>query len=126
MSRTRVTYVIAYDIADPTRLRRVHSYMRKWAVPVQYSVFVAELSQNQLDALLAGVARLIHHFQDDVRCYALPTETVASRLGRQYLPPELLGSALAGVRWEDEAGLLARARYGGRRRRRQRRTGRGA
>jgi CRISPR-associated protein Cas2 len=31
------TFLLAYDIADPERLVRVHRTCRHWGVPIQYS-----------------------------------------------------------------------------------------
>ena len=41
MSRRR--YVVAYDIREPKRLRQVHSAMKAFGYPLQYSVFVCDL-----------------------------------------------------------------------------------
>jgi len=46
-------YLISYDIADPRRLQRVHAFLRRHALPVQYSVFLARLSERRLVGLLA-------------------------------------------------------------------------
>ena len=36
----RRNWLVAYDIASPRRLARVHRYLKRHAIPVQYSVFV--------------------------------------------------------------------------------------
>lgn len=36
--------IVAYDIADPTRLRQVHRTVRDFGDPLQLSVFACELS----------------------------------------------------------------------------------
>jgi CRISPR-associated endonuclease Cas2 len=40
----RTCYLVAYDIADPKRLQRVHRTMRGYGDPLQYSVFRCILS----------------------------------------------------------------------------------
>ena len=46
MSRTR--YLIAYDICNPRRLRRVVKIMEAYGQRLQYSVFLCDLSQSEL------------------------------------------------------------------------------
>lgn len=65
------TYLICYDIADPKRLGRVHRICRNYAIPVQYSVFLGELSREQLEQLLSVLEETISSKEDDVRLYPL-------------------------------------------------------
>ena len=37
----RTCYIVAYDIADPKRLQRVHRTMRGYGDPLQYRSFAA-------------------------------------------------------------------------------------
>lgn len=46
MARRR--YLIAYDIADPQRLRAVMSLMEGYGTRLQYSVFLCDLSSREL------------------------------------------------------------------------------
>lgn len=75
-------YLVSYDIRDPKRLQRVHAYLKRHALPVQYSVFVARLTPQQRGRLLAGLARLIAPV-DDVRVYALGQRPSVDTLGAQ-------------------------------------------
>src|SRR5437870_5051974 len=43
----RTCYIVAYDIADPKRLQRVHRTMRGYGDPLQYSVFRCILSPSE-------------------------------------------------------------------------------
>lgn len=57
----RTRYVLAYDIRDPRRLRRVHQVAKDYGYPLQYSVFICDLSAIELLGLkraLAGEANL--------------------------------------------------------------------
>jgi len=75
-------YLVAYDIREPRRLQRVHSYLKRRALPVQYSVFIARLTPIQLQRLLAGLARLVDR-TDDVRIYSLGHRPRVDTLGAQ-------------------------------------------
>lgn len=79
-------WLIAYDIADPRRLGRVHRLLKKCAMPVQYSVFLAWLGNHQLENLVAQLRDCIKSSEDDVRLYHLPASTELTRLGKQWLP----------------------------------------
>ncbi len=79
-------WLIAYDIANPRRLSRVHRYLKRHAIPVQYSVFVLHGNQIMLDRVLSGIAELIAPHADDVRAYYLPNRCEVAMLGRQSFP----------------------------------------
>lgn len=66
------TWIIAYDVTAPGRLRRVHKYLSQRAFALQYSVFVADLSADGLARIRQGLAKLIDEKRDDVRIYAAP------------------------------------------------------
>ena len=84
-------FVICYDIADPSRLGRVHRCLRKRAMPMQYSVFLFVGSEQQLMRCLGEIAQLIDPRADDVRAYPLPMRGLKARVGRATLP--------AGIQW---------------------------
>ena len=66
------TYLIAYDIRDPKRLRKVERHLSKQARRVQYSVFAVDLTPAALDRLCRALGRLIDSRVDDVRVYPVP------------------------------------------------------
>ncbi len=68
---SKTTYLICYDIREPARLQRVHRYLSKRAIALQYSVFTARLGKKELMWLSRGLASLIDKRQDDVRIYPL-------------------------------------------------------
>ncbi len=78
-------HIIAYDIADPTRLARIHRMLKRLALPLQYSVFYAKLTDRQRDKLADLIARIIHPKEDDVRMYPLPQEYQLLYLGQRPL-----------------------------------------
>ena len=79
-------WLIAYDIADPLRLGRVHRFLKRHAIPAQYSVFVFQGGQVALNRVLAGMEERIAPDVDDVRAYHLPDRCEVAMLGTQHLP----------------------------------------
>lgn len=98
LNETR-NWLIAYDIADVRRLRRVHRYLCKHAVPVQYSVFATRASPMKLGILRAELAEIVDGEEDDVRVYPVPEPAQLTVFGRKALPDGLRvidgGSSLA-------------------------------
>jgi CRISPR-associated protein Cas2 len=82
-------YLIAYDIAHPKRLGRVHRILKKEGLPVQYSVFTIVMKRPRLLRLLDRIAEQIKETEDDVRCYRLPDNTETASLGKQYFPADV-------------------------------------
>jgi len=74
-------YLVCYDVADPKRLRRVHRSVRDWGVPVQRSVFEAELNPTQLAQLMAQLTTLIDATQDNIIVYRLGSHYECLGLG---------------------------------------------
>jgi CRISPR-associated protein Cas2 len=64
MARRR--YLIAYDISDPVRLRRVCTAMEDHGQRLQYSVFLCDLSVAELAELEARVASIIDLQADSI------------------------------------------------------------
>jgi CRISPR-associated protein Cas2 len=83
-------WLIAYDIASPRRLKRVHRFLRRHAIPVQYSVFVARCSPAKLGVIRSGLAGLVKPREDDVRFYPIPEPAQLFVYGRKALPEGLL------------------------------------
>jgi CRISPR-associated protein Cas2 len=83
-------WLIAYDIREPRRLKRVHALLTKTAVPVQYSVFAAAGSTHAMRQLAAAVAERIDAGADDVRFYPIPERPLVYTLGHAMLPEQVL------------------------------------
>lgn len=83
-------WLITYDITNPKRLVRLHRFLRKQAVPVQYSVFHFEGSQAQIGRLMAQIEARIDARTDDVRAYQLPERLSIDTLGRGSVPRDTL------------------------------------
>jgi CRISPR-associated protein Cas2 len=79
-------YLIAYDIAEPRRLVRVHHFLKRRALSIQYSVFLGRLNRNGLNSVLGGLAVEINSSEDDVRLYPVPKRCETLMLGRDSFP----------------------------------------
>ncbi|HWO99027.1 MAG TPA: CRISPR-associated endonuclease Cas2 [Methylococcus sp.] len=99
-------YLVCYDIADPKRLSRVHRYLRRLGMPVQYSVFTVLLSPRRRPRLLQALSKYIDPREDDVRLYPLSEHMERVTLGRQILPDGvfLVGGKPAAAFHQFEAG----------------------
>lgn len=62
----RTRYIVAYDIANPQRLRRVHRKMKDYGAPVQYSVFLCDFSASEKILLIEALTPLLHQREDQV------------------------------------------------------------
>jgi CRISPR-associated protein Cas2 len=80
------TWLLAYDIADPKRLRRVHRLVRRNGASVQYSAYSLRASEAALEPFLDELRCLIAPAEDDVRAYHVPARCKLWTLGRQGLP----------------------------------------
>jgi CRISPR-associated endonuclease Cas2 len=65
-SMNRERYLVAYDICDPKRLRQVHGIVLGAGSPVQYSVFVCDLTYGELLSLKTALRRVINGGTDSV------------------------------------------------------------
>ncbi|OAI20890.1 CRISPR-associated protein Cas2 [Methylomonas koyamae] len=83
-------YLIAYDIANPRRLGKVHRILKKQGLPVQYSVFTVVMKRPRLLKLLERIEQQIESVEDDVRCYRLPANPDTTVLGKQYFPEDVM------------------------------------
>lgn len=82
-------WLIAYDIADPRRLRRVHRFLCSHAVPVQYSVFATRATPMKVGLIRASLSELIDAAEDDVRFYPVPEPADLTVFGRKAVPEGL-------------------------------------
>lgn len=72
-SRTR--YLLVYDIRQPRRLRRVHRVASEFGEPLQYSVFVCDLTDTERARLRRRLHEEIHHEVDRVALFDLGPAT---------------------------------------------------
>lgn len=77
MARRR--YLVAYDIRDDRRLRRVAVCMEGYGTRVQYSVFVSDLSDRELVLMRGDLEHLMKPSEDSVMIVDLGQAGNASR-----------------------------------------------
>ncbi len=73
-------YLIAYDIADPKRLRRVARFMERRATRCQKSVFLARGDAASIAALIDEVRPLLKPAEDVVQAWRLSDNETADGL----------------------------------------------
>lgn len=89
----RNVYLVAYDICDGKRLRRVYKAMRGYGDHLQFSVFRCELSDRERAEMLAELGGLIAHDEDQVLVIDIgPADgranLVFESIGKPYVAPE--------------------------------------
>lgn len=62
-------YIIAYDICEPRRLKRVAKRLEQSAVRVQKSVFIFVGSRQELDGVTGDLMELIDVAEDRVQAW---------------------------------------------------------
>jgi CRISPR-associated protein Cas2 len=84
------SYIVAYDISDPKRLRRVATACEDYGVRKQFSVFLVRLSATDYVRLRSRLYDLIDLSEDQVlfipRCAKCVGQIEA--MGRPTEPPE--------------------------------------
>jgi CRISPR-associated protein Cas2 len=76
-------YLLAYDIRDNKRLRKVHYFLKKQATALQNSVFLLHVDRKTLDSILAGVKERTKGTIDDVRLYPISNPHIIWAAGKQ-------------------------------------------
>jgi CRISPR-associated protein Cas2 len=62
----RTRYVVAYDIREPRRLRKVHHVAKDFGFPLQYSVFICDLTPLELLGLKQALTREAKLTEDSI------------------------------------------------------------
>jgi CRISPR-associated protein Cas2 len=91
-SNAEHAYVVAYDISEPRRWRRVFKTMKGYGVWLQLSVFHCRLDGGRRAAMAMALETLIDHSTDHVVILDLgPAEEVdlaVESLGKSFTPIE--------------------------------------
>ncbi len=62
----RNRFLVAYDIRDPARLRAMRQTMMGFGEPLQYSVFLCELSAKEKVIMISTISSVVQHSVDSV------------------------------------------------------------
>ena len=89
MAVSAAEWLICYDIRDPRRLTRIHRCCRRYAMPLQLSVFAARLSERRLQELMDRLEQLMDPDVDDIRIYPIGNLNDSILFGTSRLPPML-------------------------------------
>jgi len=71
----RTRYLLTYDIRHPRRLRRVHGVAKDFGDPLQYSVFVCDLTRLELVELRTNLMEEMNVREDSVGIFDLGAPT---------------------------------------------------
>ena len=87
----RNRYIVAYDVSDAKRLRRTFKKMNGFGDPLQYSVFVCDLSMKERVLMEEALTEIINLKEDRVLVIDIgPADgrgaEVVKTLGRQFKP----------------------------------------
>jgi CRISPR-associated protein Cas2 len=79
-STVRHRLLVAYDVRDPVRLRRTHAVMLGYGDPLQYSVFLCDLSATERALMELAILKVVQPSVDSVIVVDLgPSTGIADR-----------------------------------------------
>lgn len=71
----RIRYLVAYDVRDPRRLRRVHQVAKDYGYPLQYSLFCCDLTKVELLSLKGDLLAEANLREDSIAIFDLGQPT---------------------------------------------------
>lgn len=77
-------WLLAHDIRNLKRLSRVYRLLNKEGLRLQFSVYVIACTREKLENILEKLRELINSDEDDIRIYALTSQTKMWGLGAQF------------------------------------------
>ena len=64
-------YLVAYDIANPRRLSKIHRALKNEGLAVQKSLFLVQGTDSSINRLLDRIASIMALREDDLRAYPI-------------------------------------------------------
>ena len=88
----RRRYVISYDVSDDKRRARLYELLLGYGNHVQFSVFLADLTSQELIVLRGRIRNVVNEVEDQCLLVNLgresrPLENTLEVVGRPYQPP---------------------------------------
>ena len=78
MSRVKIDFIICYDISDPKRLSRIARVVERYALRIQYSLYLYEqVSRDEMSRFVQKVVPLMDEEADDLRIYSIRNRGLA-------------------------------------------------
>ena len=74
--------LIAYDITDKKRLRKLSKLLESYGLRVQYSMFEADITKKELEILISQILDIIDEESDKVYIYTIDN-TKAQKEGKK-------------------------------------------
>lgn len=85
MQSHRLRYLVAYDISDPKRLRKVHKKVESYAIGGQKSFYECWLTSTELNTFNQQLYDLIDSTEDKIYIFQIPKDTKPQLFGRAKL-----------------------------------------
>lgn len=101
-------YVIAYDVREIRRLRKVHYFLKKRAIALQNSVFLIHVNHKNLQKILQGIDERVNGRVDDVRLYPVIHPNAIWEAGLQINAMQGLYTAASKTRQPRKQPLIKR------------------
>ena len=77
--------IVCYDISDPHRLQRIHRCMKRWGMPLQYSLFYCVLTPSERRRMENELRERMDCAKDDIRIYGIKSlQSIEQICGRQW------------------------------------------
>lgn len=76
-------HILAYDIREEKRLRKVHYFLKKRGIALQKSIFLLHCSAEDLSLILQGVRERANIREDDIRLYPVSSPHSIWAAGKQ-------------------------------------------
>ena len=67
----RSRYLVAYDVREARRLRRVHKVVKDYGYPLQYSIFVCDLTRVELLSMKGDLLEEVELREDSIGIFDL-------------------------------------------------------
>ena len=83
MARDRRWFLIAYDVRDSKRLRRVAKHLSGYGDRLQYSIFRCRLSSRQLERLRWELGKILAS-EDNILIIGLCSRCARKAVGKNY------------------------------------------